>query len=937
MLNGVEDGFELSKEDKRRKKDKKKAEVSSDVELDGTQNEDIDIKDISVHEAAIFEGKMGKKTKKNKKNEASASKEVSDYNGAMLNGVEDGFELSKEDKRRKKDKKKAEVSSDVELDGTQNEDIDIKDISVHEAAIFEGKMGKKTKKNKKNEASASKEVSDYNGAMLNGVEDGFELSKEDKRRKKDKKKAEVSSDVELDGTQNEDIDIKDISVHEAAIFEGKMGKKTKKNKKNEASASKEVSDYNGAMLNGVEDGFELSKEDKRRKKDKKKAEVSSDVELDGTQNEDIDIKDISVHEAAIFEGKMGKKTKKNKKNEASASKEVSDYNGAMLNGVEDGFELSKEDKRRKKDKKKAEVSIDVELDGTHNEDINMKDYAEVDDNYRREKEKRKKKRRKLEPGEDNDESNNEIHMGGEERRCLQIDDDKDLGNDSESKARKEKKKRHKGDRKKDKKESVSSPMKVCKDKETEKDEVVKDQKSSRKDNIADMKNGEEQIEKKKTHKGRKGKEIIDFKGKKKSTATEDVGKVREYCDVDVSDKVETKKRKREKKKGKDDLGAGMQEMMAEEFGNKSSSTEDKDFGYNNRNHHSARNKMQEIETKNGDKGNRKKPNSFEPGSEDPKPKTKSKKVRFSGNIEVFPSSDGPSKGKEKNEDEKLVQGKRFSPEEDERIKDAVSNYIRYNDLGEDGLAMVLRCGSHPKIRHCWKDISAVLPHRPLKSVYYRAHIFFERAESRSWTTEELELVRKYHEQHGPKWRELADALGKHRFHLKDAWRRIKLPNINKGHWSQEEYQNLFDLVNMDLRMKAYEEKKSKHGMLRDNISRGAISDKLLTRSDKVCCEKWYHQLSSSMVAEGNWADTDDYRLLDTLFSLDACCIEDVDWDYLLDHRSGDLCRKRWNQMINHIGEHKNKSFAEQVEILTNRYCPDLLEAREAWDNKPFVD
>ncbi|KAI8021052.1 hypothetical protein LOK49_LG03G03009 [Camellia lanceoleosa] len=157
----------------------------------------------------------------------------------------------------------------------------------------------------------------------------------------------------------------DISVQEEATFEEKMGKKTKKNKKNEASASKEVSDYNGAMLNGVEDGFELSKEDKRRKKDKKKAEVSSDFELDGTQNEDIDIKDISMQEAAIFEGKMGKKTKKKQKSETSASKEVSDYNGAMLNGVEDGFELSKEDKRRKKDKKKAEVSIDVELDGTH--------------------------------------------------------------------------------------------------------------------------------------------------------------------------------------------------------------------------------------------------------------------------------------------------------------------------------------------------------------------------------------------------------------------------------------------------------------------------------------------------------------------------------------------------------------------------------------------
>lgn len=78
-----------------------------------------------------------------------------------------------------------------------------------------------------------------------------------------------------------------------------------------------------------------------------------------------------------------------------------------------------------------------------------------------------------------------------------------------------------------------------------------------------------------------------------------------------------------------------------------------------------------------------------------------------------------------------------------------------------------------------------------------------------WTAEELEMIRKYHEEHGPKWRELADVLGKHRVHLKDAWRRIKLPNAKRGCWSQEEYQNLFDLVNLDLRMKAFEERKSK--------------------------------------------------------------------------------------------------------------------------------
>lgn len=36
-----------------------------------------------------------------------------------------------------------------------------------------------------------------------------------------------------------------------------------------------------------------------------------------------------------------------------------------------------------------------------------------------------------------------------------------------------------------------------------------------------------------------------------------------------------------------------------------------------------------------------------------------------------------------------------------------------------------------------------------------------------------------------------------------------------GPWTQDEYQTLFDLVNMDLRMKAFEEKKTKHGMVRE--------------------------------------------------------------------------------------------------------------------------
>nr|WRO64683.1 MYB transcription factor protein [Rosa persica] len=321
-------------------------------------------------------------------------------------------------------------------------------------------------------------------------------------------------------------------------------------------------------------------------------------------------------------------------------------------------------------------------------------------------------------------------------------------------------------------------------------------------------------------------------------------------------------------------------------------------------------------------------------SEKSTPKKASKRVSFADDVEVFSPSD---------EHEGLVRGKRFSEEEDKIVEEAVLRYIEEHALGDDGLNMVLRCKSHPEVKNhpelknCWKDIGAALPWRPFKSVYYRAHILFERADKRIWTPEEYEEVRKFHKDRGADWRTLGDKLGKHRIHVKDAWRRIKLPNQRKGHWSQEEYETLFDLVNMDLRMKVFEEKKTKHGMLRDNICWETISETLGTRTNAVCSMKWYNQLTSPLVSQKLWADIDDYRLLDALNSLDACCIEDVDWDDLLEHRPGDVCQRRWFQMVKHIGHHGLKSFPEQVEVLSKRYLADLIEAREIYASKPAVD
>ncbi|XP_047946591.1 RNA polymerase I termination factor-like [Salvia hispanica] len=335
------------------------------------------------------------------------------------------------------------------------------------------------------------------------------------------------------------------------------------------------------------------------------------------------------------------------------------------------------------------------------------------------------------------------------------------------------------------------------------------------------------------------------------------------------------------------------------------------------------------------KGKKRKSSLVVKGSDDTLPSKSNKKVRFSDQDEVFPlppESNTEEGGKKDN----LVRAKRFTPEEDEIVKGSVMKYIEDHELGDEGVNMILNSSKHPELKGCWKEIASSIPYRPYNAIYYRARILFMRSESRKWTQEEYDMVLKYQEEHGNKWRALADELGKHTWHVKDTWRRIKLRDRKKGNWSQEEYQRLFDLVNTDLQLKLSEEKRSKHGMLRDNIAWTAISDELSTRAQAACCLKWYNQLTSPMVAQGVWADSDDYRLLSALYSLDATCMEDVGWDDLIDTRDGDLCRKRWNQMVLHLGHIGNKSFAEQVEVLAQRYCPHLLEARETWDSKPRV-
>ncbi|WVZ94942.1 hypothetical protein U9M48_040768, partial [Paspalum notatum var. saurae] len=312
-----------------------------------------------------------------------------------------------------------------------------------------------------------------------------------------------------------------------------------------------------------------------------------------------------------------------------------------------------------------------------------------------------------------------------------------------------------------------------------------------------------------------------------------------------------------------------------------------------------------------------------------KRKDKGRRVRFIDDVEVFDINGGDDKEGDVSGESELVHGRRFTPEEDAKLMEAIVKYAEMKQLGEKGLEMIRDCIKHPEVRGCWAEIATSLPHRPVMAVYKRARILLYRSAERKWTHEEYEIVRRFVEKNGTNWKKLAMKLGKSEIHVKDTWRRMKPKNLRKGAWTQDEYQNLFDLVNLDLRVKAHQTSDHGHRQIRDNISWEAISEKLSTRSNKDCCLKWYQQLASPLVKEGIWADADDYLLVEALQKVDAVCVEDVDWENLLDHRSGEVCRQRWNQMVRLIGDHREKPFIEQVVVLARRYSPEMLRYRKS--------
>eukprot|EP00887_Chlorella_sp_A99_P005250 scaffold1.g5250.t1 len=233
-----------------------------------------------------------------------------------------------------------------------------------------------------------------------------------------------------------------------------------------------------------------------------------------------------------------------------------------------------------------------------------------------------------------------------------------------------------------------------------------------------------------------------------------------------------------------------------------------------------------------------------------------------------------------------------------------------------------------------------------------------------WTPEQDEQLRQLVREHGHKWKTIGPALGRMPAACQDRWKEIRLGDSRrKGPWKLDEVEKLREAVQDVLDARAEAEREgggaergegggagaeaaaggeeggagggggpvNRRGVL-DDIDWGLVSERVGTRSNVQCLDKWYNQVSSSMVARGEWGSGDDRRLLRSVYAgviAGATHDFELDWSQLVKGRGPQQARRRWRLMVKVVPDHRDMEFAGLVDALVDRYLPKLKQQAAA--------
>ncbi|EFN59006.1 hypothetical protein CHLNCDRAFT_49822 [Chlorella variabilis] len=314
-----------------------------------------------------------------------------------------------------------------------------------------------------------------------------------------------------------------------------------------------------------------------------------------------------------------------------------------------------------------------------------------------------------------------------------------------------------------------------------------------------------------------------------------------------------------------------------------------------------------------------------------------------------------------NNSRKKVKSGAFSKAEKDAIKRAVEAYAVANGRSTDDYSWLYGSSRRGETKGLWSKIAAALPHRTVKSVWAAgSRLFHEGNYQGRWSSEEDAQLLQLVSEKGRRWKEIGGALGRMPETCRDRWLMVRLGEDRKrGRWEEDETERLRQAVHDYLAAKVAAEGQAggegevtlsmaditgavaepvvdedgaaaftvSRRVVLDDIDWSVVSAAVGTRTNIQCLEKWYSQLSPSMVARGEWGSGDDRRLLRALYLSGAAHDYELDWSSLVRGRTAAQARRRWRLMLKVVPDHRDREFEELVEVLVDRYLPQLKERR----------
>jgi len=207
--------------------------------------------------------------------------------------------------------------------------------------------------------------------------------------------------------------------------------------------------------------------------------------------------------------------------------------------------------------------------------------------------------------------------------------------------------------------------------------------------------------------------------------------------------------------------------------------------------------------------------------------------------------------------------------------------------------------------------------------------------SGKWTPEETEALLKHYANLGKKWSKIAQLVGRPASACRDKWRLAKGGKKKcVGRWSEEETEKLVTLVN-----KFFEARGTKAGCgpgsgnehlnLLDNINWVTISEKLGTRNEQACLQRWY-QIAPSMTGTGQWSPEQDSEMLRNILAQAPKSIQDVKWATVVKKRNLSQIMRRWRLLSGKIRDCINAPFYEVVlAVAKNVGDEEIIKSAEA--------